>query len=90
MNRLKTLPWTPILLFLLVLVELANVIETQSLQKSLDFMMSQTDVRSSLTNDWLTDIRNGIEKQNEILERMARTEDCIENHYQAGCTIPIH
>jgi hypothetical protein len=90
MNRLKNLPWTPILLFLLVLVELANLIETKKLEKLVDYSASQSQAGNSLTNDWLTDIRNGIEKQNEILERMARTEDCIENHYQAGCTIPIH
>lgn len=87
MNRLKTLPWTPFLLLLLLISSVMNYIELVHVRKSVDDVWSEvqgTDAASEMG-----DIEKRIDESNQHLRDIEFSMRCLENRYQPGCSLPI-
>jgi hypothetical protein len=87
-ERLKAVPWTQILLFLLLLTSLVNYVQMERLKRSVDDVWSQ--LQDQATAGQLDDIEKRIKESNDHLQEVEFSLRCMENHYQAGCTIPLH
>jgi len=94
MNQFKSLPWTQILLALLLLSNIANLIEMRRIKKATEDVHSAIyntagDASSSDASSDAMGINNSIDTGNEILERIDKRVGCIEDRYRPGCTIPL-
>jgi len=89
MDRLKSLPWTQILLGLILLSSLANLVELRRVKKATDDVYSEVSDEGSLNFNELVDIKNSIDDGNDVLKQIDINTACIENHLQPGCTIQL-
>ena len=85
MNKLKTLPWTQILLFLLLISTLMNYRETRRVHAGFVWVMLNARSEQSMAQT-LKDIKANAETANDSLERIEHNTGCIEDPYRGGCS----
>jgi hypothetical protein len=80
MNRLKLLPWTQILLFLLLVVTIANYFELRSLDRSIILVDLALRETGSDTSEGLKEVKSSVDDVNDKLDDISDSLDCMAHH----------
>ena len=83
MNRLKALPWTPILLFCLLLTNLVNYVQMERLKRSVDDVRSQ--LQDQATAGQMDDIEKRIKESNDQLQEIEFSVRCMSSRLDLAC-----
>lgn len=80
-GKLRAIPWTPVLLVLLLISTIANYVEGRNLERSLGYLYIAVRQNSGGTSDEdLTEINKTLEHLDETLDRMSDVQDCMAYH----------
>jgi hypothetical protein len=85
MNKFKSLPWTQILLFLLLAATIANYFETRRTERLIGSLYVALEVTDQHANDGLEKMNKSLDELSETIEQMAQAQDCMAYH-RIPCT----
>ncbi len=83
-NRLRGIPWTPILLLLLLVATLANYLETRQMNRALGALYVEMMEVDNHAGEKMTAIDDTLGQTNENLDKLSDLVDCIAYH-RGGC-----
>jgi hypothetical protein len=85
MSKLKTLPWTQILLALLLLSSIGNLVEMSLLREAVKQGTDEVETVQSTDEQGLRDVYNRLDDLNDTLKDIDSRERCIEDRSLPGC-----
>ena len=83
MNRLKALPWTPLLLFCLLLSNLVNYLQMKRLSESVEAVWSQLEDQA--TAGQMDEIEKRIQESNQHLQEIEFSLRCMSSRADLAC-----